>query len=65
MRRDRGLQVIVVDVVGTGVFAVCLVAAGWLMFVRSSQTTKEINELRNRVGGDRRELVSVPSRRNQ
>lgn len=55
----------ITDVVGTGVLAVCLVAAGWLMFVRSNQTTMEINELRNRVADDRRELVSVRQRSEQ
>ena len=65
MRRDRGLQLIITDVAGTGVLAVCLVAAGWLTFVRSNQTTQEINELRNRVGSDRRELISVRHRAEQ
>lgn len=62
MRRDRRLNLTITDMAGAGALAACLVAAGWLAFVRSNQTMTAIHELRDRVDGDRRELVSVRHR---
>ncbi|MCH8150358.1 MAG: hypothetical protein IH987_20670 [Planctomycetes bacterium] len=59
MRRENELTLIVTDVVGAGVLAACLVTSIWFLFVRSSETTREISVLRNRAGSVRRDLTSV------
>ena len=59
MRRENELTLIVTDVVGAGMLAVCLVTSVWFLFVRSDETTREISVLRSRVGDVRQELTSV------